>query len=65
MSRRKKGIPVPDPEKPDLEYVCPAASWGDMTGLIPAGSPEKDQRGAYQELYPYLPEGEIKEERDS
>ena len=40
-------------------------SWGDMTGLIPAGSPEKDQRGAYQELYPYLPEGEIKEERDS
>lgn len=33
MSRNKKKIPVPDPEKE--EYECPAASWSDMTGLIP------------------------------
>jgi hypothetical protein len=33
MSRNKKKIPVPDPEKE--EYECPAASWGDMTGLVP------------------------------
>ncbi|MBQ8959934.1 MAG: hypothetical protein IJ071_01810 [Ruminococcus sp.] len=63
MSRRKKGIPLPDPEKPDLEYVCPAASWGDMTGLIPEGSSDSSKRSAYQELYPYMPEP--KSERDS
>ena len=35
------------------EYICPSASWGDMTGLIPGGiiDPEK-----YKDVYPFLPE---------
>lgn len=42
-----------DDSKKIPEYICPSASWGDMTGLIPGGitDPEK-----YQEIYPFLPE---------
>ncbi|SEL45387.1 hypothetical protein SAMN02910353_02649 [Ruminococcus sp. YRD2003] len=54
--RRKKSIPVPEPEKQELEYVCPSASWGDMTGLIPAGECDDKVDEAYKELFPYRPE---------
>ena len=60
MSKRRKNIPVPDPEKQDLEYVCPSASWGDMTGLIPAETGDDSSRGSYSSLYNYLPEYEGK-----
>lgn len=54
--RRKKSIPVPDPEKQGLEYVCPSASWGDMTGLIPTGESDDKVDEAYKDVYPYRPE---------
>lgn len=56
MSKRKKHIPVPEPEKQELEYVCPSASWGDMTGLIPADTDTDGSAESYGDLYPYLPE---------
>lgn len=44
------------------EYICPSASWGDMTGLIPGGVTDPE---SYREIYPYLPEygGETDEKR--
>lgn len=54
--RRKKSIPVPDPEKQGLEYVCPSASWSDMTGLIPAGDNDDPVDEAYKEILPYRPD---------
>lgn len=54
MSKKKKNIPVPQPEKE--EYICPSASWGDMTGLIPFAAEDSDQRSSYEEVYPYLAE---------
>ena len=55
MSRKKE---KPSLEKPELEYVCPSASWGDMTGLIPSGGADEQERSSYQEIFPYLPEAE-------
>lgn len=54
MSTNKKKIPVPEPEKE--EYECPAASWGDMTGLIPYAAEDIADRSSYGDVYPYLPE---------
>lgn len=56
MGKHKNTIPVPDPDKKGLEYLCPPASWGDMTGLIPADSGFDDAVDNYDDLYPYLPE---------
>lgn len=53
--KKNKNIPVPEPDTQELEYVCPSASWGDMTGLIPANPTDKDTRDSYQDIYPYLP----------
>ncbi len=58
----KKKIPVPEPEKE--EYICPSASWGDMTGLIPFAAEDGIQRSSCDETYSYLPEyGGDKEEK--
>ena len=43
MSKIKKRIPVPDPEN-DEEYICPSASWGDMTGLIQYAAEDREKR---------------------
>ncbi len=51
-------IPIKEPKEKDLEYVCPAASWGDMTGLIPANNSLETISESYNELFPYLPEYE-------
>lgn len=56
MNYRK--IPVPEPDKNDLEYVCPPASWGDMTGLIPTAPESRSDLNSYEELYPFLPHPE-------
>jgi len=53
-----KKIPVPEPDKNDLKYVCPSASWGDMTGLIPAGLENYSELSSYEEMYPFLPHPE-------
>ncbi len=55
----KKSIPIGDPDNGDLEYVCPAVSQGDMTGLIPANNSEETISEEYQELYPYLPKANL------
>lgn len=52
MSRKKREIPVPDPEN-DEEYICPSASWGDITGLVPFAADDGNQHGSYEEVYPY------------
>lgn len=56
MSKKTRNIPVPDPKSDKSEYICPSASWGDMTGLIPYAAENKDELNAYSEIYPYLPE---------
>ncbi|MCR5599298.1 MAG: hypothetical protein K6G33_00930 [Ruminococcus sp.] len=38
------------------EYICPSASWGDVTGLIPVSAEKADEREAGDEMYPFLPE---------
>lgn len=37
-------------------YLFPAASWGDMTGLIPSGLNDGEEINSYENIYPYLPE---------
>lgn len=51
----KKNIPICEPDDGGLEYVCPAASNGDMTGLIPANNSPETISENYNALYPYLP----------
>ena len=46
MENRK--FPMTDPEE-DILYDCPAASSGDMTGLIPSGN-----GGDYAGIYQYM-----------
>ena len=46
LSRKKLEIPVPDPEN-DKEYICPSASWGDITGLVPFAADDGNQHGSY------------------
>lgn len=41
-----------------LKYCCPSASWGDMTGLIPYALQNVSEVGAYNEVYPFLPDDE-------
>lgn len=55
MSKNKKRIPVPDPEN-DEEYICPSASWGDTSGIIPYSAEDSIERASYDEVYPFLPE---------
>ena len=55
MNKSKKKIPVPDPEN-DEEYICPSASWGDVTGLIPYSAEAGIERASYDEVYPFLHE---------
>ncbi len=56
MNNRR--FPFPEPEKNELKYVCPSASWGDMTGLIPTGTEEHSELESYEEMYPFLPRPE-------
>lgn len=55
MSKKKKNIPVPDPEKSELEYTLPSASMSDMTGLIPASAEDEEERESYSDVIPYIP----------
>ncbi|MDE6775420.1 MAG: hypothetical protein K2J37_03855 [Ruminococcus sp.] len=55
MKKNKKiTVPETEPDRINLEYLCPAASWGDMTGLIPANNSPETISEAYEELYPYV-----------
>lgn len=56
--RRKKSIPipVPDPEKQGLEYVCPSASWSGLTGVIPSGESDDKADEVFMDIFPDRPE---------
>ena len=56
MSKNKK-IPVPEPESDD-EYICPAASWDNMTGTIQYSAEDMMERASYDEVHPFLHEYE-------
>ena len=59
MGIKKKQIPVPDPEKPEPgQYICPSASFGDMTGIIHSAAEEPYERRAYRDMYPYMADAE-------
>ncbi len=56
----------PQPEKPGKEHFpfsqeknaqgeLYCASQTEMTGLIPSGHPDEDERDNYQHIFPYLP----------
>lgn len=56
--KNKDKMPVfpPSQENPEgIEYSCPAAAWGDMTGLIPYSAERDGSIESYNELYGYLP----------
>lgn len=44
-------------------YLCPSASWGDMTGLIPADTQIDGADESYEELYPFRADHEEKTDR--
>ncbi|MDE5564893.1 MAG: hypothetical protein K2I93_07035 [Oscillospiraceae bacterium] len=43
------------PEDAPPEETMFASSLNEMTGLIPAGRPDKDERDSYQDVLPWLP----------
>ena len=49
MSKHKKHIPVPEPERSEEGYIFPSASMSDLTGLIPASVSDEDDRESYSE----------------
>lgn len=55
MSKKNKSIPVPEPEKTELEYTLPSASMTDMTGIIPANITYEGERDSYSDVIPYIP----------
>ena len=58
MSKQKKNIPIPPPEKDETEYKLPSASASDMTGLIPASADDNFKRDAYSDILPYMAEAD-------
>ena len=50
----KKKISVPEPKEDG--YICPYASWGDITGLIPFAAEDSVLRSSYDEICRYLSE---------
>ena len=64
MSKHKKHIPVPDPQKSDTEYSFPSASMSDLTGLIPASVGDEDEREPYSDVIPYIPRSRAEDIRE-
>lgn len=54
MKHKKKNIPIGDPQNNAAENICPSASWGDMTGLIPSGTDEDSDIDSYEDVYPFM-----------
>ena len=50
---KKKKLPFGDPETDKPGYLCPSASQGDMTGLIPSGTDSDDELDSYEDVYPF------------
>lgn len=57
---KKNEIPVPDPFSKEYEYFFPSASWNEMTGLIPVSTDDESEINSYNNIFPYLPDDEIK-----
>ena len=43
------------PVMPEEEDVLFSGAAAEMTGLIPAGRPDKNERDSYQDVLPYFP----------
>ncbi|MBR6069629.1 MAG: hypothetical protein IKP78_03420 [Ruminococcus sp.] len=54
--RRKKSIPLPDPENAGFEYSCPTAAWDGMTRIIPIGESDDKVDEARKEILPHRTE---------
>lgn len=54
MDNTRRYRPIGEPEDFLPEYFCPAASWGDMTGLIPAGTDKDSELDSYEDVYPFM-----------
>lgn len=50
MRRKKTNQEIID----EADYLGPAGTARDMTGLIPANPPDEEGRESYQAIYPYL-----------
>lgn len=53
MSKKKKSVPIGEPGIMHDNYLFPAASSGDMTGLIPSGTEKDGDIDSYGDLYPF------------
>lgn len=42
-------------ETDDEDVLFTSASASEMTGLIPSGRPDKEERDSYQDVLPYFP----------
>ena len=42
-------------EADDDDLLLTGASASEMTGLIPSGRPDKEERDSYQDVLPYFP----------
>lgn len=51
----KDHFPFSQEKNAQGEFYC--ASQSEMTGLVPSGNPDKDERDHYQHIFPYLPSG--------
>ncbi len=49
----KEHFPFSQEKNAQGELYC--ASQSEMTGLIPSGNPDENQRDQYQHIFPYLP----------
>lgn len=52
MSKKHRGIPVPEP-KPD-EYEVPSAARTEMTGIVPTPAEGEHHHNSYGDIIPYL-----------
>jgi len=53
MKNKKQIRPAGDPENRTPDYICPYASWGDMTGPIPTGTDNDPDPDSYRDIYPF------------
>ena len=53
MKNKKLIRPAGDPENRTPDYICPYASWGDMTGPIPTGTDNDPGPDSYTDIYPF------------
>ncbi|MBQ6180853.1 MAG: hypothetical protein IJK31_04105 [Ruminococcus sp.] len=51
---RRNTRPAGAPENDISEYICPSASWGDMTGLILTDADNDSDPDSCKDVYPFM-----------